>query len=142
MEYLHKNLPVYSYTTKGWTRTYQWNEVEFDGYNGFFYSLEDCQEVKETDNIPAKWWAVAVYTSYQVYGGPEEGGWWYSCGELTEHSKVRVFENFEEAEKYYYELWEWVYQHNKSDSDNRLTVRAFTEELPDMYWPKKTPYYH
>lgn len=27
-------------------------------------------------------WAVAVYDTERLYGGPEEGGWWYTYGEL------------------------------------------------------------
>lgn len=27
---------------------------------------------------------VNVYETYQCYGGPEEGGWWYMAGELVE----------------------------------------------------------
>lgn len=29
----------------------------------------------------APFWTVAIYLVDQAYGGPEEGGWWYQCGE-------------------------------------------------------------
>jgi hypothetical protein len=29
-----------------------------------------------------------IYSIGQAYGGPEEGGWWYSCGELLESNQV------------------------------------------------------
>jgi hypothetical protein len=28
-------------------------------------------------------WCVAVFLCDHAYGGPEEGGWWYSCGEVV-----------------------------------------------------------
>lgn len=34
---------------------------------------------------------VAVYKTGKAYGGPEEGGWWYYCGEHVR--TVRVFKN-------------------------------------------------
>ena len=35
------------------------------------------------------------YRTYQEYGGPEEGGWWYSCGQFIQcHG---IFENAEGA---------------------------------------------
>jgi hypothetical protein len=40
---------------------------------------------------------VNVYLEDRAYGGPEEGGWWYDCGEPIE--SVQVFSDEEEAEK-------------------------------------------
>jgi hypothetical protein len=34
-------------------------------------------------------WFVNVYNTYQEYGGPEEGGWWYNVGIPTGESYVR-----------------------------------------------------
>lgn len=39
---------------------------------------------------------VAVYTRDRSYGGPEEGGWWYSSGSLVAFAMVR---DGEEAER-------------------------------------------
>jgi hypothetical protein len=30
-------------------------------------------------------WTVAIYLVDRVYGGPEEGGWWYEAGERQDH---------------------------------------------------------
>jgi hypothetical protein len=38
---------------------------------------------------------VAVYKTGKAYGGPEEGGWWYYCGEHVR--TVRVFKNEDSA---------------------------------------------
>jgi hypothetical protein len=37
----------------------------------------------------ARFWQVGVYDCDQAFGGPEEGGWWYSVGVLT--SKPETF---------------------------------------------------
>lgn len=41
---------------------------------------EGTVEEPEWLNSPPKFYTVAVYLRDQVYGGPEEGGWYYSCG--------------------------------------------------------------
>lgn len=37
-------------------------------------------EITRLESLPA-FWSVAVYLRDRAYGGPEEGGWWYDCGE-------------------------------------------------------------
>lgn len=36
---------------------------------------------------------VAIYLTDKAYGGPEEGGWWYECGEHIKTVKVFPHEN-------------------------------------------------
>src|SRR5262245_7305236 len=43
---------------------------------------------------PLRWWAV-VYEVDRGYGGPEEGGWWYDCGELVVSVPCRSSEEAE-----------------------------------------------
>lgn len=38
---------------------------------------------------------VNVYLEGRAYGGPEEGGWWYGCGEPVE--SIQVFSDEEEV---------------------------------------------
>lgn len=33
---------------------------------------------------PAPFWTVAIYLRDKRFGGPEEGGWWYTCGERVD----------------------------------------------------------
>ena len=35
--------------------------------------------------------SVAVYLTQRLYGGPEEGGWWYNAGELCTDPALTVF---------------------------------------------------
>lgn len=37
---------------------------------------------------PAPRWFVNVYALDRLYGGPEEGGWWFDCGEPVESVEV------------------------------------------------------
>ncbi len=34
----------------------------------------------------APFWTVAIYLVDKAYGGPEEGGWWYTCGERIDYA--------------------------------------------------------
>lgn len=47
-----------------------------------------------------------TYETYQAYGGPEEGGWWYQCGEpvqsvlITDQDYEEWFEYTPPEERY------------------------------------------
>jgi len=46
----------------------------------------------EQDEKPVSpFWTVAIYLVDRAYGGPEEGGWWYDCGERQD----MVFDNIQ-----------------------------------------------
>ena len=144
MNYLTTTLPTYCHETEHFRRIFRWDEVEHDDYEGPMAEVNgDWVHVKSHDDVPAHWWTVAVYTSYQVYGGPEEGGWWYTAGALTEHGRTRFFDDFEKAQAYSDKLWKWVNAQNDSRErgDERLVVRCTTEALPAPYYPKKRPHY-
>jgi hypothetical protein len=98
---------------------------------------------EETER-PATWWSVAVYEEGRAYGGPEEGGWWYTYGTLTMPNKQRVFESHAEAEAYAAKLWDEVNALNKelgTSCDYWYSVRKYTEQLPDTHYPKVRPHY-
>lgn len=142
MECLDKNTPVFGCDLgNGWTAEYQHDEVVYDEDNYLWYEIHTNMEVKVTRERPAEWWAVAVYTSEKAYGGPEEGGWWYACGELVEHHRIRFFDNYEEAYAYSQKLWEWCTTENKDRGDIVLSVRGFTEQMPYTFYPKTRPHY-
>lgn len=148
MNCLSKTLPTYVRKTSHYEQGYRWDEVEWDEYEDKPYvkSNGTIVHVEPGVDVPAKWWTVAVYTSYLVYGGPEEGGWWYSAGSLTEHGRVRFFDDYPEAQAYQDELWDWVHAHNTDRDladrgDEKLVVRCTTEALPDTHYPQNRPYY-
>lgn len=144
MQYLTKTLPTYVWEGPVFSRTFHWYEVDHDDYEGPMAEVNgEWVKLRSGDDVPASWWTVAVYTSYQVYGGPEEGGWWYSAGSLTEHGRVRFFDDYEEARAYNETLWKWVEEQNanRDRGDERLTVRCTTNAMPDSHYPKNRPHY-
>jgi hypothetical protein len=41
----------------------------------------------------APFYCVAIYLADRAYGGPEEGGWWFSCGQLVKEAPDGVNPN-------------------------------------------------
>jgi hypothetical protein len=92
--------------------------------------------------------AVAVYHVDRAYGGPEEGGWYYDCGERVKDRKVYTCHSREKA----YELASKINASlNENENEGRPSIysvlsegqyRALTFEgdAPD-YFPAETPYY-
>ena len=141
MEYLSETLPIYTYEKDGWTTTYRHDEVSCDEYDGLYYAKDTNREVRHTLDEPAKWWCVALYETDRAYGGPEEGGWWYTCGWLVDHAKIRFFDNYKDAYDYSQELWAYCLEENKDRGDMKLAPLGFTEQMPDTHFPKNRPYY-
>lgn len=50
-----------------------------------------CEEAERAAKPP--FWTVAIYLVDLAYGGPEEGGWWYGCGERVDHALEGVNPN-------------------------------------------------
>jgi len=91
-------------------------------------------------------WIVAVYRVDLAYGGPEEGGWWFPCGELVRIS--RVFGSEDLAESYSgrmnRKLNALVNKHRPSissvSSEGQFQASVY-EEKPVEYWPPQRPHY-
>ena len=66
----------------------------------------DIEEEIDNCNCRCHWrrWYVNVYEMDRSYGGPEEGGWWYTT---LEPIQSVLFENLKEAETY------WAYMEKK-----------------------------
>lgn len=144
MKYLSKILPVYSTDKEGLEPgSYQHDEVWIDDDTGETYVTEwgETRRVYPVDERPAEWFSVAVYTCEAVYGGPEEGGWYYDAGGLVDHHKIKFFDKCDDADEYARELWDWCDEVNKDCGDVRLVVRCTTESMPEAHYPKSRPYY-
>lgn len=85
---------------------------------------------------------VNVYSTNRAYGGPEEGGWWYNCGEALRSIRVplkyveRVRERVQAAADRY----------NKGDyppgsvlCSGWISVRV--ERAPAEDYPQERPYF-
>jgi hypothetical protein len=138
-DYLSETLPIYKSEVNGWETIFRHDEVEWE--DGRPYA--NGQPVGCFGNEKATWWTVGVYTQYQQYGGPEEGGWHYYAGELTWHGAMRFFNDYDEADAYRDKLWEKVEKENKDEGMTEvcLTVRCTTESMPRPHYPMERPYY-
>jgi len=138
-DYLSETLPLYTYEFPWGESTYRHDEVTWEDGRPYIQG----QLLKSDSDEPAKWWTVGVYTQYQQYGGPEEGGWYYYAGELTWHGAMRFFNDYDEAKDYSDKLWDKVEKENKAEgmTEVRLTVRCTTESMPDSHYPRERPYY-
>lgn len=138
MNYLSKTVIVH--TCSLCSDVYGDHEIHRDPYT----SEVSCPRCEGTEHEltaserPAEWWSVAVYQRGREYGGPEEGGWWYDTGSLTEHRKIRVYEDFAEAEARVRELCAWILAEGWS---KELGVVSFTEKLPVKSYPERRPRY-
>lgn len=136
----HLTDEVMTYTCSSCDGTYLSHELDWDWHS----ERSRCPrcEGEEHELIPgtrpAEWWSVAVYQRGREYGGPEEGGWWYDTGSLTEHRKVRVYESYAEAQARVQELYAEI----RADGQlSELGVVGFTERLPVWKFPERRPRY-
>ncbi len=130
--YLTEDLPVYQCAEclcVGEAET--WIDDDYEG----LVCGECGVAVKHSHDTKASWWSIGVYSTGRSYGGPEEGGWWYDTGSITDQWKVRGFDNFTEAQKYAAQLREEY----KDERD--VAVRGFTEQLPVAGYPDRRPVY-
>lgn len=94
-------------------------------------------------------YVVAIFLVDRAYGGPEEGGWWYDCGEPAEEyaEYIRGFSDEKEAIAYKKELNEQVVSAGNVGrreigsvlSTGRYAVRI-CDGLPKAY-PSEKPHY-
>jgi len=88
-------------------------------------------------------WYVNTYELDQGYGGPEEGGWWYSCGEFVEG--VRVFG----PERLAWWVRDKVQERTENLSDVPLSSVVYAggiftvllEDHAGRSWPDYVPWY-
>lgn len=89
---------------------------------------------------------VAFYEVNRVYGGPEEGGWWYDCGELVRlHGLFRSEDAAIRAAARANRLLDLVQRgHTRIDSvlytGGRFRACVFDREAPG-HFPEKRPRY-
>jgi len=94
-------------------------------------------------------YCVAIYEIDRAYGGPEEGGWWYTTGELQERCKVREYPNLAAAEAAAWHMNDWL-QRMRSEaardpgsmlySGGWFEARVF-DGPPPARFPQQRPYY-
>ena len=112
--------------------------VDYDEDCGVWIAMlgDDAYEVEPVGERPARWWSVAIYDTSREYGGPEEGGWYYTAGTLTHYERARIFDDWREANTYVGELKAWL-----ATQDSSLMIRCETEKMPARHFPTNRPSY-
>jgi hypothetical protein len=90
-------------------------------------------------------WYANAYETFDVYGGPEEGGWWYTAGEPTGES-WGPFETLTEAWEQQTALDEWCAEKNEGrwprhSSNGGDWYEVIVEEHSGRAFPESTPRY-
>ena len=91
---------------------------------------------------------VSIYRIDLAYGGPEEGGWWYQCGEPVIGPELRAFTSRDEAEAYRDELAagavaemnEGLPEIHSVNSEGRYVAIIDEDAYPAAY-PTERPHY-
>lgn len=91
-------------------------------------------------------YVVAVYLQDRAYGGPEEGGWWYDCGEMVR--TMRTFGSEERAIAYCRKLNDRLAGSLNRDrreissvlSEGRYGAEVYDDFAPHHY-PSNRPHY-
>ncbi len=98
-------------------------------------------------------WTVAINLVDRSYGGPEEGGWWYDCGEPSQSPSLvrwtRVLTNEDEACVYCRRLNETVVPRRNRKERRRTRFSVISDGdygavVHDGYpaaWPETRPHY-
>jgi len=103
-----------------------------DAYGNSYCAICGSTTYDKNDNmIVHHFWSVAVYENNQAYGGPEEGGWWYQEGTITDYNKVKIFNSYKKACKYY----------NKLTKEGYYAI-GYNSKYPDDYFPVIKPRYY
>lgn len=136
-------MPMYWHNEYGWT-SYEYTKFTEEETEKF--NLPD-EGVWEKDGLDvsigmneADPFYVAVYEVDRAYGGAEEGGWWYDCGELV---KVVIASSRDEAEAIRDKLREEYPNTGKRSSvlygeDYDVGIET---RFPETHFPSRTPYY-
>jgi DNA-directed RNA polymerase subunit RPC12/RpoP len=138
MRYLSETMSVY-FCAECSVRVLE-PEVRVDGYGENCCPRCDSELERAEEQRRAEYWSVAVYAVDRAYGGPEEGGWWYDCGDLSEHAMIRVFDDIAEARAYMELLWSEV-PDDERRGEIRTVVCGYTHSLPEHHWPRVRPRY-
>ena len=112
---------------------------------------EPLEDVKPTI------WVVDVYLVQLLYGGPEEGGWWYQSGELCRDpevlevlppsslGRIGYFASEEAARESREHVQDILDETVNSGRPHPLWtgryVARLTENYPELGFPKERPHY-
>lgn len=92
---------------------------------------------------------VSVYLEDRAYGGPEEGGWWYTVGQLIR--TVKIFKSEEKAYEYCRRLNQKLRSRTFGPNEGRRDISSVLSDgefVADVYpdfapkhFPEQRPHY-
>jgi len=97
-----------------------------------------------------RFYCVSIYKIDRQYGGPEEGGWWYNCGEpvLWFGMHTRCFTTLDDARDYQEVLRTTLIpelNEGRRPISSVLSEGIFSAEIDEneypVAYPKERPYY-
>jgi hypothetical protein len=115
-------------------------EIPFHGWNDMVTIYSDKVELLDMALQPIRWW-VAVWEIDQACGGPEEGGWWFTTGDLKQAVPCSTYEDAQKVREQLVTKWE---SEGKSYSvayrggEYSVEVRG---SQPPTYFPERRPVY-
>jgi hypothetical protein len=122
------------------TRPYDSPHWDRDSYDGVFCALCN-EEIKFSHEQRASYVSMAVYETGRVYGGPEEGGWYYTAGNIIPET-LRNYDvaDMPQARLYKDQLSEKVKEWER-DSDSRYEVKMRYDVTVPSHFPAVRPHY-
>ncbi len=87
---------------------------------------------------------VNVYLIDRAYGGPEEGGWYYDCGEAIASKQYHTQEGADKALEGRLQWCEEENRHRRSDTSSVLSEGCYVarvEDEPAKDYPDTRPHY-
>lgn len=107
-------------------------------------NVYDEEEITEAESHQP--FVVAVYLVDRAYGGPEEGGWWYDCGERVRI--MGVFKNEARARdkcRRINRLLHATLNDGRRDINSVLSEGMYSAKIhrgdSPKYWPAQRPHY-
>ena len=144
------NLQYYGNSQSGWTEHFDQAEIFFNKYNADVEMLAmhdqsvsamGCELVPVYIEMARQYW-VNLYLTDRVYGGPEEGGWYYNAGEAVVSFECTEGDQ-EELLTEAHELVEWLNEGRPQISSvlSEGQYSALAEEGPGVSYPEEEPHY-
>ena len=99
----------------------------------------DCDvKLNHLGSRRARFVSVAVYSLSRVYGGPEEGGWYYTEGyQVTETLRNFASDHYDGARDYFEDMRdEW-----EVENPGRYAVRVYQEKTAPVMTPSQRLHY-
>lgn len=130
-------IAVYDCPNCGWTGDE--NAAIDDDYEGMLCPCEDCTtRLLYTHTRTVRWVTVAFYETDRSYGGPEEGGWWYTTGSVIPWT-IRAYESGDFAQIAVYR--DMMEQRLKAEGYDRLDFNVYKEKTAAAGFPSRRPFY-